>query len=1093
MGGITVKASHAKTSVPAEGSKPPSVPRRKTSWWAYVAGALCLTAAWPIYQYYASSWQMQNALAALAAGDPNTAISKLEIEEKSHPGSAELVYWLAVAHRRAGHIQVFQGHLQRAKELGYPEDEIQRQVLLMRLQSGVVSEDLEKQAADLIQRADKYPGARMDLFVDEFYEARARGFLANYRLFDAHFALDHWVQDRPESIPARLMRADIRERELDFQGAEKEYQEILALAPDNVPARLQRARLLMLNVKVKEAAEEFRICLEISPQDVRAQIGLAECEFRTGQGMTASRQRLEKLLEQELTDKDRASALYLLGEIARSQKENELVVKYLLEATQLAPAFDAGPYRTLSTAYASLGQLKEAQKYLEISKQKGDRTARLVTLMGKIMQSPQNADLRFEQGSIYWEEGMKDEAAGWWNMAVRFKPQHQAAHEALAEYYAEKGDSERVKYHRYLAEQSAITTFDNLWAELLDSNTKAVREGLPKLARYPALREVVELLTLGLNVVERKDLEIAAQGLGRLTNNPKLRMRSLTMLGEALHVMGHINAAERAYQEVLATSPRNVVAHRGLQSLYFDLGAYDPMEHHALQVAAIDKTDYRPHRHLGFLRREAETWDAAIRDYKESLLRSPHQPTRQQVLLEMADCYVHMMKYDEAQKALQDAVPSAQKSYLEAQCKYATKKVAEAKEQLDESLRTSPDHAPSLLLRSDIALIDRDAIAAREYLERAVKAAPFDNNAHQKLSIVLLRLDEKEAAQKEADRAKELLDLHLRFSELNLQASQRPKDIAVRKEMASLARQLGREEEAQRWDRVVEGLAADPVPALTDSTLPRQEPESEKLTLTPDVRERAPKAGPQPKPKPAVKQPEAAVGPKACGDESAAAAEQPREEKGRDERPAEKKEEKKEEIFSGPQKGEKLPGFTLKITGEEEKELDIVKDAEGKPTLIVFVHTVTRPSVGMARILGDYAATRKKDGLHAGVVFLTGDATETKAWIKRAVGALPKNVPLGIAEGGQEGPGAYGLNRNVAMTILVAKEGKVTANFPLVQPSLQADGPKILKEIVDALGGGKVPSIEELSKPPEPRRERPNAPEKREGEKERKREGEKGR
>ena len=60
--------------------------------------------------------------------------------------------------------------------------------------------------------------------------------------------------------------------------------------------------------------------------------------------------------------------------------------------------------------------------------------------------------------------------------------------------------------------------------------------------------------------------------------------------------------------------------------------------------------------------------------------------------------------------------------------------------------------------------------------------------------------------------------------------------------------------------------------------------------------------------------------------------------------------------------------------------------------------TVTRPSVGMARVLGDYAATRKKDGLHTGVAFLTADATDTKNWIKRAVGALPRNVPLGIAE-----------------------------------------------------------------------------------------------
>jgi hypothetical protein len=39
----------------------------------------------------------------------------------------------------------------------------------------------------------------------------------------------------------------------------------------------------------------------------------------------------------------------------------------------------------------------------------------------------------------------------------------------------------------------------------------------------------------------------------------------------------------------------------------------------------------------------------------------------------------------------------------------------------------------------------------------------------------------------------------------------------------------------------------------------------------------------------------------------------------------------------------------------------------------------------------------------------------------------------------------------------------VTANYALVQPSVQADGPKILKSLVDITGGGKVPSIAQLS------------------------------
>lgn len=170
--------------------------------------------------------------------------------------------------------------------------------------------------------------------------------------------------------------------------------------------------------------------------------------------------------------------------------------------------------------------------------------------------------------------------------------------------------------------------------------------------------------------------------------------------------------------------------------------------------------------------------------------------------------------------------------------------------------------------------------------------------------------------------------------------------------------------------------------------------------------------------------------------------------------------------FSGPQVGEKLMPFTTKtILGDEAgKEIDLVKAAAGKPVLIVFVHERNRPTVGLARLLGLYAATKKDAGLTSGIVFLTSDPTMTEEWMKLAKGALPSGVPVGISTDGQEGPGAYGLNRKVQMTILVGKEDKVTANFALVQPSVQADAPKIAQAIVDVLEGGKGPTIEELQK-----------------------------
>ena len=180
-------------------------------------------------------------------------------------------------------------------------------------------------------------------------------------------------------------------------------------------------------------------------------------------------------------------------------------------------------------------------------------------------------------------------------------------------------------------------------------------------------------------------------------------------------------------------------------------------------------------------------------------------------------------------------------------------------------------------------------------------------------------------------------------------------------------------------------------------------------------------------------------------------------------------------IFSGPQVGEKLGAFKVKGVFDDVagKELDFVAAADGKPIVLIFVHEVNRPVAGMTRILSTYTASRAKEGLATGVIWLAEDATAAENQLKTMRHALAKDAPIGISVDGKEGPGSYGLNRNVALTILVGKENKVTANFALVQPSLQADLPKILEAVV-AVAGGKAPKLEDLEGMPAMNRDQPD-------------------
>lgn len=176
-----------------------------------------------------------------------------------------------------------------------------------------------------------------------------------------------------------------------------------------------------------------------------------------------------------------------------------------------------------------------------------------------------------------------------------------------------------------------------------------------------------------------------------------------------------------------------------------------------------------------------------------------------------------------------------------------------------------------------------------------------------------------------------------------------------------------------------------------------------------------------------------------------------------------------EPVFSGPQVGELMPSFkAVGLHGDLiEKEFDFIADAEGAPVMLVFFHELTRPGFGLTRAISQFAATQHVDGeakeMKVGVIFLSDDASETKSWALKVARLFSKDVIYGVSTDGKEGPGVYGLNRNVKLTILIGKDGKVSENMALVQPQLQVDGPKLLSAICAATGNPNTPKVEQLA------------------------------
>ena len=169
-----------------------------------------------------------------------------------------------------------------------------------------------------------------------------------------------------------------------------------------------------------------------------------------------------------------------------------------------------------------------------------------------------------------------------------------------------------------------------------------------------------------------------------------------------------------------------------------------------------------------------------------------------------------------------------------------------------------------------------------------------------------------------------------------------------------------------------------------------------------------------------------------------------------------------DQVFSGPQAGEKLTPFKVHaFSGPQAgKEIQLLADPKETPRLVIFVHEITRPVLQLLRPVDQYAKRLAADGLETHVVWLTADKTKTEAYLEQAKKSLALQAPVVISLDGIEGPGNYGLNRKVTLTLLVAKGNKVVANFAIVQPN-ETDAPKVGAALAKLMGK-QAPTLEEM-------------------------------
>jgi len=181
----------------------------------------------------------------------------------------------------------------------------------------------------------------------------------------------------------------------------------------------------------------------------------------------------------------------------------------------------------------------------------------------------------------------------------------------------------------------------------------------------------------------------------------------------------------------------------------------------------------------------------------------------------------------------------------------------------------------------------------------------------------------------------------------------------------------------------------------------------------------------------------------------------------------------REKVFSGPQKGEKATLFevrSLTAKGPGEKR-DPIKAAAGRPVALVFLHSLERSMMPLMRVIDQYGVDQKAK-LNTEFIFLIDDPIRGDQRLPRVINSIKTRARVGYSVDGIEGPGNYGLNKDCLMTIVLAKEGKVTANFALVQPGI-ADAPGIIAAMARLAGDNTPPAPDALLARQNPNSRRP--------------------
>jgi tetratricopeptide (TPR) repeat protein len=357
--------------------------------------------------------------AALAAGDPDTALETIGGAQQLYSKNAELRYLAAVSLRRVGRLNEAEQLLREATRLGWDPAQIELQRCLNIAQSGRVDE-VEPRLREMMRYGVS------DDEGNQIYESLATGYMASYRLKEAWDCLEFWTAWRPATPKARIWRAEICLRVGDDGQAISELEKVIETDPAHFESLLMLAGLrLELRLNVPAAYEAYQQCYDVAPNNPAVLAGLAQCNQMLG-NLEQAQALARKVLASTATKQQRADALVVLGQLKLSSGQPTEAVTDFRNAMELVSHLTQA-HHGMAQAYSALGDKELAALHANTAVRVSGQNRRILEIAKNLAENANAMDLRCEMARILLQQGRLEEADRWAQTTLQLDPQNEEA------------------------------------------------------------------------------------------------------------------------------------------------------------------------------------------------------------------------------------------------------------------------------------------------------------------------------------------------------------------------------------------------------------------------------------------------------------------------------------------------------------------------------------------------------------------------------------------------------------------------------------------------------------------------------------------